>query len=145
MTAKGMKELIVARTLIKHLDIGKRIRLPREAGDDPLIAVADLLGGWILFKGRIEKKEWEDRDGYMYGDYLISGRNTFRIWFKNENHITWLDDKPYVTSPDIIEIVEMYTAEPITNTDPKEGQLVAVISAKKREIQKRTICRDVRT
>ena len=32
------------------------------------------------------------------GDRGFSG--TLRVWFKNENHVSWLDGKPYVASPD---------------------------------------------
>ena len=69
-------------------------------------------GRQVFVEGRIENREWEDRDGYMFGTTHIDGAGefqgrSFKIWFKNENHITWMDDKPYVTSPDIIEVVEL--------------------------------------
>jgi len=34
----------------------------------------------------------------------------FAIWYKNENHIVWIDDKPFVTSPDIIALVDAASA-----------------------------------
>ena len=77
----------------------------------------------------------EDREGYYWGINTIEGTDKFKghtmkIFFKNENHVTWLDDQVYVTSPDIIEVVALKTAEPITNTDLKKGDTVAVIGAK---------------
>jgi len=135
MKAKEMKEFLIPGTLTKSLEIGRTIRSAREGGKDPVKAVSDFLEGWVLFKGTVRKKEWEDRDGYMYGTTHIDGTEefqgrNFRIWFKNENHITWLDDKPFVTSPDIIEVVELETAEPITNPALHEGQNVAVVAVK---------------
>ena len=96
-------------------------------------------GGWLLFKGVVSGKNWESRDGYMYGTTLIKGMEEFRgeeakIWFKNENHILWIDGEPKVTSPDLIEVVDLETAEPITNTDLKAGDRVAVIGVKCVEI-----------
>jgi DUF917 family protein len=137
MKAKEMKELLVPGTLTESLEIGRTIRAAREEGKNPVRAVVDFLGGWILFTGKVEKKEWEDKDGYMYGTTHINGTgefggHTFKVWFKNENHITWKDDKPFVTSPDIIEVVDLESAEPITNPALREGQNVAVVGMKAR-------------
>jgi len=138
MKAKEMKEILVPGTLTESLEIGKTIRVAREKGDDPVKSVADFLDGWILFKGRVEKKEWEDREGYMYGTTYIEGieefeGERFKIWFKNENHISWKNEKPFITSPDLIEVVELESAEPITNPELNAGQEVAVIGLKARK------------
>lgn len=135
MKAKEMKEVLVPGTLTKCLQIGKKIREAREKGADPVRAVIEEIDGWLLFKGRVIKRETEDKEGYYWGTNILEGLgefqgHTFKIWFKNENHISWLDEVPYVTSPDIIQVVELETAEPITNTDLKEGTLVAVVGAK---------------
>lgn len=138
MKAKEMKEFLVPGTLTESLEIGRTIRVAREEGNDPVEAVADFLSGWVLFKGRVEKKEWEDRDGYMFGTTHIKGTGEFqgqefKIWFKNENHISWKNDKPFVSSPDLIEVVELETAEPITNPGLREGQNVAVVGMRARK------------
>jgi len=135
MKAKEMKEVLVPGTLTKCLQIGKKIREAREKGTDPVRAVIEEIDGWLLFKGRVIKRETEDKEGYYWGTNILEGLgefqgHTFKIWFKNENHISWLDEAPYVTSPDIIQVVELEMAEPITNTDLKEGTLVAVVGAK---------------
>ena len=57
-----------------------------------------------------------------------------KVWFKNENHITWLDGKPWITSPDIIELINEKSGEPITNTDIKTGDKVSVIGMKSEPI-----------
>ena len=138
MKAKEMKEVLISGTLTESLEIGKTIRMAREKGDDPVKAVANFLSGWILFKGKVEKKDWEDREGYMYGTTYIEGieqfkGEKFRIWFKNENHITWKNDTPFVTSPDIVTVVELKTGEPIINPVLKAGQVVAVVGVRARE------------
>lgn len=138
MKAKEMKELLITGTLTECQRIGRTIREAREAGKDPVRAVTDLVDGWVLFRGKVEKKDWEDREGYMYGTTHIKGmeefrNDTFRIWFKNENHISWMNDEPFVTSPDLIVVVDLETAEPITNPGMEEGQMVSVIGIKARE------------
>jgi len=138
MRAREMKEVLIPGTLSQAYEIGKVIREARERGNDPVKAVAQLLNGWILFKGKVEKKDWEDRDGYMYGDTYLSGFDgfkgqEFRIWFKNENHITWKNGQLFVTSPDIVQVVDLKSAEPITNPDLSAGQEVAVVGVRARK------------
>ena len=62
----------------------------------------------------------------MYGNNVIQGEGDFsnqrmRIWFKNENHVTWIDERPHVTSPDLIAMVHAETGDPITNTVAAKG------------------------
>ena len=137
MTGKEMKEIIIEGTITESLVVGKVLREAAESGKDPAKEVADLLNGWVLFKGKVVEKVWEDKEGYFWGTNTINGTDDFsghefKIWFKNENHITWLDGEVYVTSPDIIEVIDSKTGEPITNPAIKEGNEVVVIGVKKR-------------
>lgn len=137
MTGKEMKEIIIEGTITESLAVGKVLREAAESGKDPAKKVADLLNGWILFKGKVVEKVWEDKEGYFLGTNTINGTDDFsghefKIWFKNENHITWLDGEVYVTSPDIIEVIDSKTGEPITNPAIKTGDEVTVVGVKKR-------------
>lgn len=138
MRAKEMKEVLIPNTLSECLLAGQTIRRAAASKPDPAEAVAEAAKGWVLFRGKVSKKQWEDREGYMWGINTIEGQDqfqghTFKIFFKNENHITWLDDKPHVTSPDIIEVIHRNSGEPITNTDVKEGDVVSVLGLRGRD------------
>lgn len=66
----------------------------------------DELNGWTLFKGIVIEKKWEDKEGYYWGIHRLKGvdefeSEEFKYWFKNENHISWINGKSYVTSPDV--------------------------------------------
>jgi hypothetical protein len=37
---------------------------------DPVRAAADAVDGWVVFRGRVTEKQWESRDGYMFGETL---------------------------------------------------------------------------
>ena len=68
----------------------------------------------------------------MFGNTTIQGQgsddgHTLKIWLKNENHITYLDEKGFVTSPDLITIIDARNGEPYTNTLLEEGMEVAVL------------------
>jgi DUF917 family protein len=132
---REMKQIVVRDTLTKCLELGRTIREARERGDDPVVASLEYTGGWLLFEGEVSEKEWEDRDGYMYGTTHIDGKgefkgHTFKVWFKNENHVSWLDGEPFVTSPDLVVIVDRQSGEGITNTLLDAGREVAVLGVK---------------
>lgn len=127
-----MKRVVIPGTLTKCLKIGRSIRELREAGRDPVREIIKALDGWLLFEGEVSKKECEDKEGYYWGTHTITGQDDFKqaefkIWFKNENHVSWLNGKPYVTSPDMLIVVSRETGEPLANFDIAEGQHVAVI------------------
>ena len=57
-----------------------------------------------------------------------------KIWFKNENHLSWLDGNEYVASPDLIEVCDATTGEPLVNTYLEEGSEIAVVGARRRDV-----------
>ncbi|MDH7484765.1 MAG: DUF917 domain-containing protein [Anaerolineae bacterium] len=135
LSGREMKEIIVPGTLTRCLHLGRAIRQARERGDDPVQAAIEHTGGWLLFEGEVTGKEWEDREGYMIGTTHIKGTGRFAghgldVWFKNENHVSWLDGQPYVCSPDLVTIVDQETGEGFTNTVIDAGHRVAVIGIK---------------
>ncbi len=134
MPVTEMKRAVIQGTISRSFAVGKIIRDAREHEQDPVAAAAKFLNGAVLFNGTINKREWESKGGYQIGTTDIAGKDEFagyrfRIWFKNEHHITWRDGVPFVTSPDLIAVVATDTGEPITNTYLAEGMHVAVIGA----------------
>ncbi|MEM0135324.1 MAG: DUF917 domain-containing protein, partial [Thermoplasmatales archaeon] len=132
LNGKEMKKVIQPGTLSRAFTVGKEIGNANQKGSDPVKAAVESSNGFLLFEGLVEKKEWEDRNGYLWGNHFIKGTDKFKghhfkIWFKNENHVSWLDDEPYVTSPDIIEIIRKGDGDPITNASLTPGTKVAVI------------------
>lgn len=135
MTGQTLRRVVIPGTISHALDVGRAIRLARERGHDPLQAAARALGGWVCFIGVVTDKSWESRDGYMVGEAMVEGREGFssrhlRVWYQNENHMAWLDGRPYVTSPDLIMILQRASGEPIINTDLSTGDQVGVLAAR---------------
>src|SRR5438093_1554930 len=144
-------EWVVAKPMVRAVEelqayVGRRIDaiVPFELGagnpSSPMdaggrLAAAGALDGWVLFRGRVARKEWESRDGYMLGTTTVEGEgrdagHTLRVWFKNENHVTWLDERPWVHSPDLIMLLDAETGTPYTNTLLAEGARVGVVGAR---------------
>jgi DUF917 family protein len=131
-----VKRIAVPGTLTRALAVGRAIREAREAGQDPVVASAKAIGGGVvLFRGTVAERSWENRAGYMWGEHEIEGRDGFdgrlKVWFKNENHVSWLNGSPYAASPDVLEFVDDETGEPRVNTDLAIGDKVAVIGVRR--------------
>ena len=133
--AREMKEVLVRGTLTKCLAMGRARRQALERGEDPIGAIVEITDGWRLFEGIVTGKDWEDRDGYMFGTTHVRGTGeyeaqTLDVWFKNENHVSWLNGEPWICSPDMVTFVRARTGEGITNTDIKQGDDVVALGIK---------------
>jgi uncharacterized protein len=138
LPASRVREICVPSTMSECLALGRAIRLARERGEDPVGAAAQELGGWVLFEGEIAARDWANT-GYMEGTHELEGTGRFaghrlRVWFRNENHVSWLDGEPWVCSPDLIEFCDATTAEPLVNTYLELGQRVAVVGRRRRDL-----------
>jgi DUF917 family protein len=133
MQGKDLRRIAVPGGITRALAVGRAIRAARAGGGDPATAAAAALGGWVLFRGRVARKEWESRDGYMYGTTTVEGEGAdaghiLRVWFKNENHVTWRDGAPWALSPDLIMTIGA-DGTPYTNTLLPEGVRIGVVGA----------------
>ncbi len=130
-----MKRALIAGTLTRALSVGRSIRLARERGEDPAAALEREHGFRVLFRGRVCEKSWKDMDGYYLGTHLLESdetgnTHTFRVFFKNENHLTWLDGTLYVTSPDLIMNMDPDTGEPVLNDRIDVGTRLVLLGAR---------------
>jgi len=135
LSAPKTRETVVPGTLTLSLELGQAVHEALAEGQDPVAAIVEKLDGWQLFSGTVTEKEWEDKEGVMVGTTRIQGRgafagHTFDVWFLNENHVAWLDGKPYVFSPDLIILANPETGEGYTNTELKAGDRVVALGCK---------------
>ncbi len=135
LLGREMKEILVRGTLTKSLQLGRAMRQARENGRDPIAAAIAQTGGWRLFEGTVTGKEWEDRGGYMFGTIHIQGTGAYAgkgldVWFKNENHVTWLNDKPWVCSPDLVTLAYKDSGLGTTNTLIDKGDEIVAVGMK---------------
>jgi len=138
MRGEEMKRFINPRSLSRCISIGQAIRKAKGGKEGFAEKVAESIGGWVLFQGIVLQKVWEDKGGYMIGEFELEGEksfqgHTFKIWFKNENHISWFDREPFVTSPDIISVIDLDSGEVPTNTDIDRGNHLGVIGLRAAE------------
>jgi DUF917 family protein len=119
-TVKEYKNGIAPNQVTRCIKIGNAIKKAREGGDDPGEAFVKAAGAHRLFEGTVTKYEFEGRGGFNWGNWHIKGAGEYeghhmRVWYKNENLISWLDDKPYVRCPDLLCVVDSETCEGLSN------------------------------
>lgn len=137
LQAKDAQALMHHGSMTQALEIGRILRRARESGSDPADAVVRQHDGWVLFRGEVVASDVEAKEAYMfgYGTHHLRGvgefaGHTFRIWYKNEYHVSWLNERPYVTSPDAIAVLDLDSGEPHINNSIAPGQRVAVVGRK---------------
>ncbi|RLI09069.1 hypothetical protein DRO24_00030 [Candidatus Bathyarchaeota archaeon] len=143
LTGKEAKKGMIPGCISFTIDIGKAILKARESGDDIAEAIVDASKGraFKLFEGKIAEYWQEPKYSFIWGMVKIKGTgkyagHRFKAWYKNEFHISWLDDKPYVTSPDGINVIDPKTGWGLANFWPAEwepGREVVVIGVKNDE------------
>mgnify|MGYP001138956778 CR=1 FL=1 len=113
--------------------VGRAVREAREQGGDPATAAAAAGGGLEVFHGRaVTDPTWEDRGGFLYGEMELEGLGAYRgsryrIWYKNENAVAWLDGEPDVSVPDLICVLRP-DGEPVMNPRLRQGEEFRVLA-----------------
>lgn len=139
LQVKDVKKILVPETLSLCLQLGKLITQSVQSGSNPIktILESDQVECYTLFKGEVVENKREDKEGYKfwYGSIKIKGINsfsghTFRVWYKNEYHIGWLDNEPLIMSPDIIAVLDPKTGWARPSDEVEAGQRVTVLGLK---------------
>ena len=138
MTGKQMKETSVHHTVTLAYEIGKSIGDARVKGTDPLEGIVDYFKNSfdkrfckLLFQGKVTDLLRETTDGWARGEVKITSltdpNDSILVKLQNEFLIALKDGKPLAMVPDLICLVDLENAEPITAEDVRYGQRVNVI------------------
>lgn len=132
MTGAELKRTAIPGTLSFARDIGRAVRKARKDLSDPVSALLDVSGGEVLFQGKITSVHRQMTRGFSIGEIEIVGSNSFlgdtmNIGFQNENLIARRDGEVVASVPDLISIVDVNTAEPVTTEVLRYGLRIAVL------------------
>lgn len=111
--------------------IGRAILKSKEEMLDVSKEIAAVTEYRELFKGKLIKFETEQKGGFDFGRTYFNGceeyvGKKFRVDFQNENLIAYEDDKPIITVPELICMIDLETYTPLTNTDLQEGMTILI-------------------
>lgn len=133
-----LKDALHLNTITWCLEIGKVARVARDEGRTISKDIIENFDGYNIFDGIIKNCTWRDEDGFTYGDIYIDGKGEYegqelRVWYQNENLMTWLNGEFHVMTPDPINIINCDENMPLLNPDAREGMNVSVFGFKARE------------
>lgn len=128
---RSIRDVVIQGAISQALHIGSAWRTAAENDDDVAAAVVTAGEGIVLFRGRVSACEWQERDGFTWGEIHLQGRRdnqgaNYRIWFKNENLIAWRDSEVDITAPDLIAVLAL-DGTPVSNPRATPGDEVTVV------------------
>jgi DUF917 family protein len=119
-------------SLVYCAELGRRLSAVREGQPGALDALLASVGGACIFAGRVIDVDRRTTGGFARGtvviEHLDDDSRTLRVEFQNENLVAFEDGVALVTVPDLICIVDLDTAEPITTERVSFGQQVSVLA-----------------
>ncbi|MBI5838858.1 MAG: DUF917 domain-containing protein [Chloroflexi bacterium] len=130
--AKVMRNAVILGTVSRAWQIGRMYREAIERDIPASEHVARSCGGFPLFEGAVSNFRYETVDGFTVGETEMTGTGkyegqTYRVWFKNENLMSWRNSEADVTAPDLICIFDSTTNAICENPHLRVGQKVSVI------------------
>jgi DUF917 family protein len=138
MKGKTIKDGTEHNTMSLAIKVGKEILKARESGDDPIAAIVKASKGYKIFEGEVAAFTNEREGAFIWGCAWIEGTGdykgkTFKLWYNNENQVSWIDERPYVTCPDPFTVIDAQTGDGLSNFRPEwwvPGRKVAVTAIK---------------
>jgi len=134
------RRVSVPRTMSLAIGIGRTIRTAHAEHHDPLQALIRFFAGThyetarLLASGKIIDVSRREQNGWSIGIVTIEpfdrARKPIRIQIQNENLIAEEDGVVLAIVPDLISILDVDTAEPITTERLRYGQRVNVLGVK---------------
>ncbi len=111
MSGSDAKRGVIPGSLTQAILLGKTVRETVAQGKDPIPAILEIVHGYKLFHGIVERDEtWGDR-GFTWSNVTLQGiredeGHNYKIFVKNENIVAWRDGVPDAMSPDFIQDLE---------------------------------------
>jgi len=138
MEGKYVKMGKTHNTMSLAIKVGEAIHKAVDGGDDPIAALLKTTNGYKIFEGKVAYHVNEPEGGFHFGYTWIEGTGawqgkTFKLYYKNENQISWIDEKPYITCPDPFTVIDKKTGIGLSNFNTMEwnpGREVAVTALK---------------
>lgn len=132
VTGAQLKQAGVLGTVTKCEQIGRAIREAAALKKNPILEVARVTGGFVLFHGKITDVVRKTDGAFVHGKAAIEGLGENKgenasVFFQNENIVVRKEGHILATAPDLIVVLDQETAMPITTERLKYGARVIMM------------------
>ncbi|MET8825589.1 DUF917 domain-containing protein [Streptomyces sp. NPDC004610] len=134
LTGRQVKEHLVRGTMTLCERLGRAIREAADAHTDPVDAAAAVLGGRLVFTGKVTDVQRRTEGGFVRGEALFDGLGAdlghgLQLSFQNENLVARRDGEVVVSVPDLICVLDTDSGTPVTTEGLRYGMRVSVLAA----------------
>jgi DUF917 family protein len=134
MTGEQLKEMTIPRTLTLAEEIGRVARETKAEHGDAVDAIADLLGGFRIFDGKIVDIARRTDAGFAKAEARIEGTgasdgSTLLLDVQNEHLLARVDGEIVASVPDLIIMLDSESGDPITTEEIRYGFRVTILAA----------------
>ncbi|HIH98775.1 MAG TPA: DUF917 domain-containing protein [Thermoplasmata archaeon] len=122
---KEVRDSVVKGSITFALKIGRALK-----NKNPVDSLVES-GGILLFRGVATKASWKDKGGFTPGEFELRGieefeKEAYKVSFKNENLISWRNEKVDVTIPDLICTLTP-EGKPVINPNVRKGKEYVIV------------------
>lgn len=134
LTGRQVKDFMVHGTMTLCQRLGAAIREAGEQHRDPVAAATEVMGGQVVFRGKIVDVQRGTHGGFARGEALLHGLagelgSRMEVAFQNENLVARRDGEVVASVPDLICLLDTDTGEPVTTETLRYGLRVSVVAA----------------
>jgi len=131
-TVSVLKHALILGAISHAEKVGHAFRTARAAGGDYVQAAMEAGGGRPLFEGTVTESSYKTEGGYTLGHTVLAGTGDWsghelKIWYQNENIISWLDGRYAATVPDLICMFNRREQMPQLNPYAKAGDPMSLV------------------
>ncbi len=132
MSGKTAKRVIIPNTISASLHLGKTVAQARQAGTDPVAAVAREVGGQLLFQGEITTMQEAEALGFYFTTVGLQGQGRFaqhkaELTIKNETMYLAIDGAPRAYFPDLVLMLDPETGRGLMSVELSIGRAVSLV------------------
>ena len=132
MTGADVKRCSIPGTSTYCEVIGRTIRECQEKNVDPVPEILEFLGAYELFRGKLDDVSRRTEGGFARGYAHFQGIDAYHgkeceLRFQNEHLLCKSGDQILCSTPDLIAVLDIETALPITTEGMKYGARGVVI------------------
>lgn len=112
--------------------IGRTIRTAKEDENGPIAKVLSVTGGYELFRGKVVDISRKTTGGFVRGEGKLEGIEAYRgqtvtLCFQNEHLVARTEREVLCSAPDLIAVLDIESARPITTEGLRYGARGVVI------------------
>ncbi len=128
-TGEVMKRSVIPNAISYSMRIGEILRIEKENAPEK---IAQEMSGKILFKGKVSDMPWDCVGGFNVGNIMLEGTgeyidSTYRLWFKNEIIVSYLNEEVDVSVPDLICMIKK-DGTPLTMPNFSVGDEMTILA-----------------